>query len=323
MVVNARAEVNPLVRPLDDLLRRRMLLTYFVILLVMYVLALVQALAIDTPRSDARGEVIALVVTAVGLLLALPTPLAGWRYAVALSCVGAAPVTAMLFHERLVAQVWSVVPLMFVAIFVRTWHTAQATRVAVGVLAGAAVAALLVAPAPVPVMWLALYVLSIVGAAEIFGLSNSALLDAAFRDPLTLVWNRAGTRRQAGRLLARARRRRHQVAVIVFDIDDFKGVNDRGGHAVGDRVLTDVARRWREQIPSSGVIGRIGGDEFVVIVGDCDDGAARELADRMSGNLAVDVTYGAAAGRADRRAVETLFAAADRDLYARKRARRT
>lgn len=322
MVVNARAELNPLVRPLDDLLRRRMLLTYLGILFAVYAMTVVQCLVFDAPRSDARGEMAAVALTGAGLLLCLRTPLAGWRYWWALLCVGAAPIAAVLFHEQVIAQIWSVVPLMFVAIFIRTWHTSRSTRIAVAVLALAAVSALLLAPAPVPTLWLAFYVLSIVGAAEVFGLSNAALLDAAFRDPLTLVWNRAGTRRQANRLLARARRRRQQVAVIVFDVDDFKGVNDKGGHAVGDRVLSDLTRRWLGRIPPASVIGRIGGDEFVVIVGGYSEEQARALADELSEDLVVAVTYGVAAGTADRRAFDTLFAAADRDLYARKRARR-
>jgi diguanylate cyclase (GGDEF)-like protein len=298
-----------------------MLLTYLVLLLVIYALTVFQSLAIDASRSDARGEIAAVALTGVGLLLALPTPLAGRRYWSALLCVGTAPIAAVLFHEQLPAQVWSVVPLMFIAIFIRTWHTQHAARVAVAALAVAAVVALLIAPAPVPVVWLAFYALSIVGAAEVFGLGNAALLDAAFRDPLTLVWNRAGTRRQADRLLARARRRRQQVAVIVFDVDDFKGVNDQGGHAQGDLVLKDLARKWLRRIPPASVIGRIGGDEFVVIVGGYSDTQARALADSLSEDLLVPVTYGAASGSADERALDTLFAAADRELLARKRAR--
>ncbi|MFB1296252.1 GGDEF domain-containing protein [Mycobacterium sp. pW049] len=321
MVVNARADADSLGRPLDELLRRRMLCTYLGLLLAIYALAVVQSLALDVPRTDARGESLSVALTVVGLALCLPRDLMGWRYLAALVCAGASPIVAVVFHEQVVAQIWSVVPLMFIAIFIRTWHSPRTTRIAVPALAATAAGALMVAPAPVPVLWLALYVLSIVGAAEVFGLGNSALLDAAFRDPLTLVWNRAGMRRQANRLLAKARRKGQQVSVVVFDVDDFKGVNDQRGHAVGDLVLSDLTRRWRALAPPSTVIGRIGGDEFVLIVGGYSEERARALADEMCEGLAVNVTYGVATGRADRRELDVLFAAADRELYERKRAR--
>ena len=92
-------------------------------------------MAIDASHSDACGEIAAVALTGVGLLLSLPTPLAGLRYWSALLCVSAAPIAAVLFHEQLPAQVWSVVPLMFIAIFIRTWHTQRSARVAVAALA--------------------------------------------------------------------------------------------------------------------------------------------------------------------------------------------
>jgi len=105
VVVSAQAEANPLERPLDELLRRRMLITYLGILSAIYSLAVFQALVLDHPRSDTRGEVIAVVVTFVGLLLSLRKPLAGWRYPAILLCIGAAPIAAVLFHNQLIAQI--------------------------------------------------------------------------------------------------------------------------------------------------------------------------------------------------------------------------
>lgn len=308
--------------PLDELLRRKMLIIYLAIMAVLYALTVIQALVVDMPASDARGEAGALVLSCVGLLLALRIPLAGPRYVAALICMSAAPIVGVLFHHQLVAQVWSVVPLMFVAIFIRTWHSPATTRIAVAVLTAAAAAALLVAPAPIAVVWVVFYALSVLGAAEVFGLGNSVLLDAAFRDPLTLIWNRAGLGRQTGPLLKQAERRGRRIAVVVFDVDDFKRVNDEGGHAVGDRLLSDLTRGWMARIPPGSVLGRIGGDEFVLIVAVDDEAQARMLAAELTEGLAVDVTHGVAVGTPDHRALDALFTAADHDLYDRKRARR-
>ncbi|MGE2833130.1 diguanylate cyclase [Mycobacterium sp. SMC-4] len=263
---------------LDDALRRRMLISYHAILLALYSSAVVQAEVFELVRTDVRGEVLAALVTGVGLALCLRSPLCGVRYAAAVVCLATAPIVAVLFHDHLVAQVWSVVPLIFVAIFIRTWHDPTTARTATTVMTLGAVAALHLAPAPVPVLYLILYAASIIGACEVFGLANAALLEAAFRDPLTAVWNRAGIKRQVHRLLAQARRRRQSIAVLVFDVDDFKGVNDQSGHAAGDLVLSELARRWRARAPRSSVVGRIGGDEFVVVVRGYDQAQAQSLA---------------------------------------------
>lgn len=306
----------------DEALRRRMLLAYLAILAALYALAVVSAYGLDDPRSDGRGEVIALTLTSVGVLTAWRAPLRGARYVTALVSVNAAPVAALLFHQQIAGQVWAVIPLMFLAVFLRTWHTVAVTRTAVAALAAAAVTALLVAPAPVPGLWLLFYVACIVGAAEVFGLANTVLLDAAFRDPLTSVWNRAGVVRQANRQLAAAKRRAEPVAVVVFDVDDFKVVNDRDGHAAGDQVLVDLTRRWVDHLPRHSVIGRLGGDEFAVLLRGYDEPQARELAAELVDGHAVAVTFGVAVGPADTATFDSLCAAADEDLYRRKRARR-
>lgn len=305
----------------DAALRRRMLLVYLAILWTLYALAVVWTYAVDALPSDGRGELAAVAILSAGALLALRPQLHGRRYVLALCCVSVAPVATLLFHEVIAAQVWSVIPLMFVAMFVRTWHGPRTTRVVVPVLAAIAVAALALSPAPVPGLWYVFYVACLVGSAEIFGLANSVLVDAALRDPLTSVWNRAGLVRHAAAVVGGARRRGRPVAVVVFDVDDFKGVNDRRGHAAGDLVLSSLAHRWVGRLPRHSVIGRVGGDEFVVLLGGYDEHRARTLAEDLVDGHSVNVTFGVAAGPAAADAFETLFAAADEDLYRRKRAR--
>ncbi|MCV7190826.1 GGDEF domain-containing protein [Mycolicibacterium thermoresistibile] len=307
--------------PLDAMLRRRMLVAYLLILLVLYALAVGVAVAVDTPPSDARGEVLAVLLCVVGVAAATPRPLRGRRYVTALGCAGAAPTVALLFHDQIAGQSWSVVPPMFMAVFLHTWHRGATARVASGAIAVAAATALLIAPAPVPIMWVVLYVVCIPGAGEVYGLASSALFAMALHDPLTTVWNRAGVELKAEQIISRARRRGRSVAVIVLDVDDFKTINDRDGHLVGDAVLVELTRRWAARVPASAALGRVGGDEFVVIAS-CDQHRAGELAAELVDGQAVHVSYGVAVGPADKCDFATLFAAADADLYRRKRSRK-
>ena len=300
-------------------LRRRMLIGYLGILVVLYGMAAVSSLGYPS----SKGEMAAAALGLVGLALAVPSPLRGWRYAVVATCVCAAPLVPTAFHELPMAQVWAVIPLMFAAIFLRTWHRASVARALAVLVAVGAAAALLIAPADIPSLWMVLYAFCIIGAPEVFGLLNASLVEAALRDPLTSVWNRAGVDRAAGALIGRARRRGDSIAVVVLDVDHFKSINDRYGHAAGDRVLGDLAQRWTERLPNSAVIGRMGGDEFVVVVCGYDDERARALADALGNHQEVGVTTGVAVGRAvdDDDILTDLITSADEDLYRRKRNR--
>ncbi len=305
-----------------DGLRRRILLSYLGILLTLYAVAVASSLGSHAVMLESRGEMVAVVLCAAGMLATIRHPLLGIRYLVAVTLMCAAPVVVLLFHEQSVAQVWALVPLMFAAVFIRTFHSVRATRVASALIALAAILGLLVAPAAVPVLWLFFFAVCIIGAAEVVGLVNAALLETALRDPLTSVWNRAGVHRQVGDLMAKARRRNESVAVIVFDVDDFKRINDSDGHAAGDRVLSHLTASWAAQLPESAVIGRLGGDEFVVVLSGYDQDRARLLADELTAGQVAGVTAGVAAGDAAPAGFVSLLTAADDDLYHRKRGRR-
>ncbi|CAN5446908.1 hypothetical protein BH11ACT6_BH11ACT6_11350 [soil metagenome] len=299
-----------------------MLLGCLTLLMVPYSLAIVQGRWIDTPPMEAKGETLAVVLCAVGLFCCIPAELRPWRYATAVTCAVLAPVAAVLFHEQLVAQAWSVVPLMFAAVFVRTWHRASVARVVAVAIWVIASIGLLVAPADIPVLWLISYGVSIIGAAEVCGAASTALLNAALRDPLTAVWNRAGVENQARRVLAQAQRRHEPMAVIVLDFDDFKSVNDRDGHSAGDAALGEFTDLVVDRLPAAAVFGRLGGDEFVVILGGCDEAAAHQLATTLIDGHLVHVSFGVASGPAESGSLARLFDVADADLYRRKRARK-
>ncbi len=96
--------------------------------------------------------------------------------------------------------------------------------------------------------------------------SDARLRDFARRDSLTGCWNRVRIEEVAERERARLRRYGHPVAAILVDLDHFKEVNDRFGHAVGDAVLKDFAKIARISIRDTDILGRWGGEEFIAIL---------------------------------------------------------
>ena len=94
------------------------------------------------------------------------------------------------------------------------------------------------------------------------------LIHQATHDALTGMPNRSLIHDRLRVALAQARRRRGQVAVMYLDLDNFKQVNDHYGHPAGDRLLEAVAGRLREVLRDGDSLGRVGGDEFVVLVND-------------------------------------------------------
>jgi diguanylate cyclase (GGDEF)-like protein len=83
------------------------------------------------------------------------------------------------------------------------------------------------------------------------------------------------------RSTTRSRRADHPVAVLYIDVDRFKEVNDRWGHAVGDRVLAQLAERIERSCRPRDVVARFGGDEFVVLLRDVDQAGAERIGERI------------------------------------------
>jgi diguanylate cyclase (GGDEF)-like protein len=107
--------------------------------------------------------------------------------------------------------------------------------------------------------------------------------ELAAMDPLTGALNRRSGSPAIAALIADAAARRHEVAVLMVDLDNFKQVNDLFGHAMGDRVLVETAQRLAALLPASGVLARIGGDEFVCALPYEPQG--RETIDRLASRL--------------------------------------
>ncbi len=85
-------------------------------------------------------------------------------------------------------------------------------------------------------------------------------------DPLTRVFNRAGFMRRAARFVTLAREHKAVSALGFVDVDDFKDLNDRFGHPIGDRALTVVAKTLLASLRGDGIVGRLGGDEFCFLL---------------------------------------------------------
>lgn len=106
-------------------------------------------------------------------------------------------------------------------------------------------------------------------------------------DPLTAIANRRGFDRQATQKIAKARSARSPLTVVAFDLDHFKEINDRHGHATGDAVIRAFADLLRETLPVSAVIARTGGEEFVVLLDRTTMHGAWQVAETVRHALAV------------------------------------
>jgi diguanylate cyclase (GGDEF)-like protein len=104
-------------------------------------------------------------------------------------------------------------------------------------------------------------------------------------DALTGLHNRRYFHETLAREVARAHRYGRKLALVVFDLDDFKAINDRIGHLAGDSVLAETAERVKDVVRSADVACRVGGDEFAVILPESSTGDADQLYHRLLGEV--------------------------------------
>jgi diguanylate cyclase (GGDEF)-like protein len=104
-------------------------------------------------------------------------------------------------------------------------------------------------------------------------------------DGMTGLYNRRHLVEIGESALAHAQRLGQPLAVLLIDVDHFKQINDVYGHAVGDRVLADVAQACREQVRPDDIVGRYGGDEFVIVIPQATGQRAAQVATRLTGPL--------------------------------------
>ncbi len=100
--------------------------------------------------------------------------------------------------------------------------------------------------------------------------TREALWELAARDPLTGLWNHSSIIGLLIKEIDRAERQSAYVGVLFLDLDHFKAFNDTHGHLVGDRVLREVAQAMSSSIRPYDAVGRIGGEEFLIVLPGCD-----------------------------------------------------
>lgn len=159
------------------------------------------------------------------------------------------------------------------------------------------------------------------------------LLHLSIRDPLTGLYNRRHFDEQAAMLYRQAIRYKRPLTLVLCDLDDFKQVNDRHSHALGDEVLRQVAHILKEHMRASDVIARYGGEEFVIACTDstlaqtaqrCDD-LRRRIETQPWQELAPGLHVTASMGLSDSvslQSAEKMLAEADTRLYQAKHAGR-
>lgn len=153
--------------------------------------------------------------------------------------------------------------------------------------------------------------------------------ESADYDPLAPVYNRRAFMREASRVLAMVRRHEIEASLIYFDLNAFKEINDRHGHAAGDMVLRAVAEMLLRHTRETDIVGRIGGDEFAVVLTYLNADAAKAKAETLAAAirtekmlhdgeaLSVNAAFGLAHFNA-RDSAEKLLAKADEAMYVDK-----
>jgi diguanylate cyclase (GGDEF)-like protein len=140
-------------------------------------------------------------------------------------------------------------------------------------------------------------------------------------DPLTDCLNRRGFQERLAAELADAGRHDHSISLIVIDLDAFKAVNDREGHAAGDALLVWTVEQICESVRPMDAVGRLGGDEFAVVLPEASWREATDVAARIQAALAVrtSASTGVATYPVDGTTITELHASADARLYQAKR----
>ncbi|MGH9382638.1 MAG: diguanylate cyclase [Thermoanaerobaculia bacterium] len=163
---------------------------------------------------------------------------------------------------------------------------------------------------------------------------HRAIYQLVTHDGLTEIFNKRKFGEDAEREFSRARRYQRPLALMLFDVDHFKQINDQHGHLCGDYVLQRIARVCGRELRPEQTFARVGGEEFAVLCPETDLEGAAQLADRLrrvvatgrfrfaGTDLRVRCSFGVAPRGPDTPTFEALYAAADRAMYRSKAAGR-
>ena len=160
---------------------------------------------------------------------------------------------------------------------------------------------------------------------------QTALEHEASHDSLSGLWNRRAVLGLLRREMDRARREKLPLVAIILDLDHFKEINDEHGHLVGDEVLEELSRRLVASVRSAELVGRLGGEEFLILLCPSDEATAKNVMERTRaacsqslfatrvGDLEVTISLGAAAvENLEGIEMSAILAAADQAMYRAK-----
>jgi diguanylate cyclase (GGDEF)-like protein len=239
------------------------------------------------------------VHAAVGLVSALTGVLA-WRSASAVGIVGLGPV------------------LIAVGLYAAHFFSLRAGRLHTGFLVVASSAGALAArPGGFLLPWL-IAVGAAVVLGEVQGRLARSLRTAASTDPLTGVANRRAWEAEAERNLARAARTGEPLSFAILDLDHFKEVNDRQGHGAGDVLLRDLTAGWTRRLRRADLLGRYGGDEFVLCLPATDQRGTWDVLAQLQETHEFAWSVGVASATPND-TLASVLERADADLYQQKR----
>ena len=177
----------------------------------------------------------------------------------------------------------------------------------------------------------AMFVIGIFSSGAVGSAADSYISNRANLDPLTNLLNKKASKDYAIEALVRAEKEGKNVTFVMIDLDNFKTINDTYGHMFGDETLVSVARVMNEAVGNRGVVGRIGGDEFFIVLTDFDDGdkSIRPLIRSIRSHvewcfkdkiddIRVTCSVGTATFPQDAKNYDDLFKLADHCLYVAK-----
>lgn len=209
------------------------------------------------------------------------------------------------------------VSFVWVALYTASVHELPAVVAhLVGVAAGLALG-LVVAGAQAPAQTWFFLMATITGVAIVLNDKTRRLRAEATLDPLTGVLSRRAFREVASMVTASAARTGEPLVLALLDLDDFKRVNDEGGHAAGDDVLVRLTSGWRRELRRGDALGRLGGDEFAVLLRNTTADQASALLGRLR-RVDDPCSWSSGVAEWDREPYEAWVARADGALYERK-----
>lgn len=287
------------------------------------ILGLLATLELAEGRHTVSGTVLetVLVVAAVVIVLTvlLRGPLPGWVGIVVVLVAAVVTIHAVGYSTERPNAISGVQQIPILATYLAWVYPANVARMTVAGIVGAVSGAVVLGP--FGQTGATFSISTVVGTAlftwlcvEIGIQLRSQTRSEAQTDVLTGVLNRRGFHDRARVEFRRAARRDEPVAVAVMDLDDFKSVNDVGGHAAGDEVLRMLVRQWVQQIRAEDTIARIGGDEFALMLPSTTAADARTMLASLRRGAVHPWSWGVAELRDDD-GVADVIRRADRAMY--------